>query len=180
MGMFSEIARQLHLAGVTGDDLVAAIAAIESAADSRGPSAKRQSRYRDNKRNKIVTNVTSDDKESPPLSPLDGSPTPLPIIPPIIPPKKLAPRKSLLESWELRNGELTPNHIDLKIFKSRHDLTGGQLQFLIDKFRDRCGAQGYSYVNFAKAFTSWDWDEDLPVARMVRDRKTPAWMAGIP
>jgi hypothetical protein len=66
--------KHLIAAGVTGDALVAAIAEMEAATDTRSSAAKRQARYRENldvKASQTVTNRNSDaDKEKSPQTPL--------------------------------------------------------------------------------------------------------------
>jgi len=59
--------RELMAAGVTGDDLIAAVERIERAiVPQQTPGAQRQERYRDRKRHKASQSVTSDAPEPEP------------------------------------------------------------------------------------------------------------------
>lgn len=74
MSVIATAVKHLIAAGVTGDALVAAIAEMEAATDTRSSSAKRQARYRENldiKASQTVTNRDSDAaKEKSPQTPL--------------------------------------------------------------------------------------------------------------
>lgn len=74
MSIIATAVKHLIAAGVTGDALVAAIAEMEAATDTRSSAAKRQARYRENQNiraSQIVTNHNSDAaKEKSPQTPL--------------------------------------------------------------------------------------------------------------
>lgn len=74
-GIISVAVRHLVANGVTGDALIAAIADMEAAIDTRSTGAKRQARYRErNKASQTVTSVTSD---APPPNEYISNPPPV-------------------------------------------------------------------------------------------------------
>lgn len=84
MSVIATAVEHLLAAGVTGDALVRAIAAMEAATDTRSTGAKRQQRYRDRKAGKrneasqSVTSVTSD-ASAPPPNDIYSNPPPEPL-----------------------------------------------------------------------------------------------------
>src|ERR1044072_3977601 len=103
-------------AGVDGDDLLAALADMEAAIDTRSVGAKRQARYRQRRaeRNEASQSVTVTPKETVPQTPLkenpplNGSPKGEPIPPQLLPEHVLETWNEVAERSGFPKARLTP------------------------------------------------------------------------
>lgn len=67
--------------------------------------------------------------------------------------------KISLAEFETKNGEILPEQ--LGDFQEKNKLTKEQMAELVSAFRSKCQASDYRYVNFHRAFESWDWAETI-------------------
>lgn len=77
--------------------------------------------------------------------------------------KKTKAKKVLIEQWEAKNGELHAGLFDE--YAKRHGFHTDEIVYFVEKFRANCMANGRVYVDFAKAFMSWDWDKNQNPAK---------------
>lgn len=84
--------------------------------------------------------------------------------------KKDSNRKLTIDKWEEKNGRLQP--LDFAAYGEANGFTQEQIARFLERFRDNCKAHGRQYVNFAKAFTSWNWRRDEPTGNKFGARPT--------
>lgn len=71
-------------------------------------------------------------------------------------PKKI---KRNITAWEKIHGKLSPEN--LTPFAEKHHLTDSDMNLLLDKFRNKCLAKDFKYVDFYAAFRAWDWTNEI-------------------
>lgn len=81
--------------------------------------------------------------------------------PPIVPPKRknAKGKKTTLAGYEKTNGELSGNQFGA--FCEKHGVSFRDIEPIVQKFRAKCEAQDYRYVNFHRAFEAWDWGKEI-------------------
>ncbi len=166
MSIIAVAVRHLMAAGVTGEALVAAIAAMEAespATDTRSTGAKRQQRYRERvaERNEASQSVTSDVIVTP--SPFPAPPNENNLTPPThTPGKQSRTRKGtrISESWQ-------PEALDAETELMVRRWPNGSIEREMAKFRDfwaaKAGAGG-TKLDWQATWRNWlrSADERIP------------------